>query len=91
MEPDRMPLCGLQLPQGEKLNMLEGCMREILEEYLAATAIHGPFHSPHEGYGVLAEEFDELFDEVKANNKPAQRAEAIQVAAMALRYIMDVR
>lgn len=82
---------GRLLPQGEKLNTLENSMRLVVEEYLRATAEHGPFHSPHEGYGVLAEEFDELFDEIKANNKTNQRAEAIQVAAMALRFITDIR
>lgn len=48
------------------------------------------FTSPHEGYAVLREELDELWDEVKANNIERARAEAIQVAAMALRFWADL-
>jgi len=49
-----------------------------------------PFHSPHEGYGVLLEEVDEAWDEIKANNPAAARKEMIQVAAMALRFIAEL-
>ena len=53
-----------------------------------------PFHSAHEGYAVLLEEVDELWDEVKKkprNREPQKmRAEAIQIAAMALRMVLDV-
>lgn len=51
-----------------------------------------PFNSPHEGYAVILEELDELWDEVKTNpqNMDLVRAEAIQVAAMAIRFIYDL-
>lgn len=53
-----------------------------------------PFNSAHEGFGVLLEEVDELWDHVKTNQKRrnlrAMRDEAIQVAAMALRFAADV-
>ncbi len=52
-----------------------------------------PEASAHEGYAVLEEEVDELWDEVKANHPERvarMRAEAIQVAAMAIRFIEDV-
>lgn len=49
------------------------------------------FNSAHEGYAVLAEEVDELWDQVKVNQKRrdlvAMRAEAIQVAAMAVKFV----
>ncbi len=51
------------------------------------------FNSAHEGYAVILEELDELWDEVK--KKPSKvdiekmRKEAIQVAAMAIRFIND--
>ena len=52
-----------------------------------------PQASAHEGFAVLDEERDELWDEVKANHpdrKARMRAEAVQVAAMAIRFIEDV-
>ena len=51
-----------------------------------------PQNSPHEGYAVLLEEVDELWDHVKQNTGRGveARKEAIQVAAMALRYIYEV-
>ena len=65
----------------------------ILEEYRSAVARYPKFHSAHEGYAILLEEMDELWDEVRRSpsryNPAAVRAEAIQVAAMALRFITD--
>ena len=58
--------------------------------------LHRPMRSAHEGYAVILEELDELWDEVKKNPskhprlKEAMRSEAIQVAAMAVRFIIDV-
>lgn len=65
---------------------------EIVEELDKARAKHAPMHGPHEGYAVILEELDELWDEVKAQHqdKERMRKEALQVAAMALRFIVDV-
>lgn len=53
-----------------------------------------PFNSAHEGYAVLLEEVDELWEEVRKQRSKRDtarlRAEAVQVAAMALRFILDV-
>lgn len=38
---------------------------EIGAAYRKARQKHAPMHSPHEGYAVLLEEVDELWDEVK--------------------------
>lgn len=60
----------------------------------AAEAKHAPMNSLHEGYAVLLEEVDELWDEVKRQtgkrDLPAARKECVQIAAMALRLIRDV-
>lgn len=53
-----------------------------------------PFHSAHEGFAILKEEVDELWEEVRAKqgarNMANLRKEAIQVAAMALRFAAEV-
>ena len=65
------------------------------DEFRRATGLHKPFHSSHEGFAILLEEVDELWDAVKLNNSNAtrntqMRKEAIHVAAMALRFLHDV-
>jgi NTP pyrophosphatase (non-canonical NTP hydrolase) len=62
----------------------------VLIELQRATSKFGVFASSHEGYAVLLEEVDELWEAVKTNDKDQQREEAIQVAAMALRFLWDV-
>ena len=49
-----------------------------------------PFNSAHEGYAVIAEELDELWADVKANRTNDARSEAVQVAAMAVRFLIDI-
>ena len=69
---------------------------EVLEELAGARQRFGPMVSAHEGYAVLLEEMDELWEEVRGNKrdmityKAAMRAEAVQVAAMALAFIVEV-
>ena len=65
---------------------------EAASELVRASLKHGPMHGAHEGYAVILEELDELWDEVKRQkpDKGAMRKEAVQVAAMALRFIRDV-
>jgi len=47
-------------------------------------------NSAHEGYAVLQEEVDELWDDVKHDNLPGALDEALQVAAMGVRFIYDL-
>lgn len=62
-------------------------------EFEHAESKFPPFASAHEGYAIIKEEVDELWDEIK-NNKTSTEyercKEAMQVAAMALRYIVDL-
>ncbi len=66
----------------------------IFEEYKRANKLNPPFNSSHEGYAVIKEELDELWDEVRKHkslrSKDAMRKEAVQVGAMALRFILDI-
>jgi hypothetical protein len=70
------------------LSILDDVGREVRR----AEAKHGPMTSPHEGYAVILEEMDELWDEIKADRGLAAsaRGEATQVAAMAIRYMLDL-
>ena len=64
----------------------------VSSELTKALAKHRPMTSLHEGYAVILEELDELWDEVK-RQKPDHDAlvkEAAQVAAMGLRFLIDV-
>lgn len=71
-----------------------GIVSEVMSEYEKASAKFAPFNSAHEGFAVLAEEVDELWDHVKTNQTKrdieAMRREAIQIAAMAIRFAVDV-
>jgi len=60
-------------------------------ELTKATQKHGALASPHEGYAVILEELDELWDEIKKQHPDpdALAKEAAQVAAMGLRFLVD--
>jgi NTP pyrophosphatase (non-canonical NTP hydrolase) len=67
----------------------------IEEEYIRArNNSNKPFNSAHEGYAVLLEEVDELWEEVRkkksVRSKKRMEEECIQIAAMAIRFIADV-
>ena len=63
---------------------------KILEEYEFAIIKFPTFNSAHEGYAVVKEEVDELWDAIKQNQRQEKLAsEAKQVAAMALRFLTD--
>lgn len=73
---------------------LETALNAVAIEYGNATQHHGPFHSAHEGYAVIKEELDELWDEIKLKSSERNpvnlREEAVQVAAMAIRFLVDI-
>jgi NTP pyrophosphatase (non-canonical NTP hydrolase) len=68
-------------------------IEEVLTEINKAKLKHGtaPFNSTHEGYAVLLEEVEELWQEIKSDNRSGNmRKEAIQVAAMILRFLAEL-
>lgn len=58
-------------------------------EYRKASEKFGSFNSMHEGYAVIKEEVDEMWSEIKKNNPIEAIFEAVQVAAMGLRFLFD--
>ncbi len=69
-------------------------LRDVAKELSKALRKFKRFNGPHEGYAVILEELDELWEEVKrrpAKRRPNKmRKEAVQVAAMALRFCLEV-
>lgn len=82
-------------------------LREVGDELTKARATHAPMNGHHEGYAVMLEEMDELWELCKLNThkfgsdaatrveqrkfkREAMRKEALQIAAMAIRFIEDV-
>ena len=73
---------------------LEEIFEAVSKELARALAKFPPFHSTHEGYAVILEELDEMWEEVKRCDpfQPSHKLfkEAIQVAAMAIRFVFDM-
>lgn len=63
----------------------------ILEEVERARERYGPIKSGHEGYAVLLEEVDEVWDEIKKGNMTLAKEEMIQVAATAISFLIDIK
>jgi len=64
---------------------------EIEQELWRASLESPKFNTPHEGYAVIKKRLDELWEDIKANRaKGTMRREAKQVAAMALRFMLDL-
>jgi hypothetical protein len=79
------------------LTEVQKIANEVAEEVSRAVRLFEPMNSPHEALGVIEEEWEEYKQEVwKYNpnkpgrdNRPRQREELIQLAAMALRAVHD--
>lgn len=68
-----------------------GMSHDILMEYDRARKKFKPMRGPHEGYAVILEELDEMWDAIKANDIPHARKECLQVAAMCLAFLLEVK
>lgn len=66
-------------------------VNKMLEELAIAEAkFPDGFHSGHEGWAVIKEELDEMFDAIRDNDIEHSKKEAIQVGAMAMRYVLEL-
>lgn len=81
--------------------IVELVLSDVEHELNNAMAAHGSMKSRHEAYAVIAEEVDEFWDEVKKNPvkmtlpefdkyQADMRKELVQIAAMAVRAIIDL-
>ena len=84
-------------PIADYEKLLISVLEKITAEVFRAKSIHpNNFYNTHEGYAVIKEEIDELWDEIKINPKKENyslfkiRSEAIQSAAMLVRFIVEL-
>ena len=68
--------------------------RTVARELDRAVRSEKPYNSVHEGWAVILEEVDKLWEEVRRKrhkrNKAKMRHEAAQIAACAIRFINDL-
>ncbi|MDD3926368.1 MAG: hypothetical protein PHT33_06905 [bacterium] len=83
---------------GENAAAIEAIIQKIAKrvvfELLSANRKYPLFNSPHEAWGVMEEEWEELKDDWKANKVRSNghldaEDEAIQLAAMAIKFILS--
>ena len=77
-------------PLGIKARLV---LDEVELELRHAISLHPQMRSVHEGYAIILEELDELWGEIKLKSlyrsQEKMRREALQVAAMAIRFVLD--
>jgi hypothetical protein len=64
-------------------------IRVVSLEMAHAYAKYGNYNNSHECYGVLCEELAEWFDTVRGNYADEAAYELVQLASVALRYVME--
>lgn len=75
----------------DEIDYVMDIAEEFADEYIKARKKFRPMAGRHEGYAVLLEEVEEMWDEIKTNAPTEKvRREAVQVGAMALAIIYDV-
>jgi hypothetical protein len=78
-----------KIKPAEAMRRVDRILLEVRAEIEKAVKKHGGMASSHEGWAVIQEELDELWDEVKADRgyQKSAMGEALQVAAMGVKYI----
>ncbi len=64
-------------------------IEDVIKEVELAERKFASYNSSHEGYSIIAEELDELWDEVKKHSHDYKKEyhEAKQIACTAIRYM----
>lgn len=62
----------------------------VLAEMHRAMAKHEPYNSFHEASAVVREEYEEMWDEIKADDHQRAVEEAVQLAATSMRLLVDL-
>lgn len=66
---------------------------DVKNEVIFASEKFPPYHSLHEGYAIMLEEFNELWDEIKQKERDLTSiySETKQVACTAIRFMILVK
>ena len=72
------------------IDRLDNALALVRQEYLS-TLRFAPLASAHEGYAVLAQGLDDLWEEIKRGRPIGARDEAVQLAAMAVRFLINIK
>lgn len=80
------------MPKQERVTTRRAAALDLVMQELDASYKTFPncFNSPHEARGVIDEEAEELHEAIRANDRMNVRREAAQLAAMALRTLIDL-
>jgi hypothetical protein len=83
---------GIEDTKAELDDKIAFALKLVEHELRNALMKHRSMASPHEGHSVISEEMDELWEHVRADTGQTDKArkEAVQVAAMGLRYVIDL-
>lgn len=76
-----------------EIKEIEKALEQIKQELVRAKKkFPKDFNSVHEGWAVIKEEEDELWEEVRAKNFDPKkgRTEAMQTAAMCVRFMVEL-
>lgn len=84
----------MQSRHDARLDEYKHHVEKFARELARARENFGPMASAHEGYAVIAEEFDELWEIVKERqterNYADLRKETIQLGAMVLVFLVEI-
>jgi hypothetical protein len=69
---------------------VSAAVAKVIDEMERARVRHKAFDSTHYGYAVTLEELDEAWDAIKHNDLRDAKKEMIQVAACALRFVLEL-
>jgi hypothetical protein len=87
-------MCQRHVYQGVLPENLRRFYRDVDQELTRAMECYPRLNSAHEAYAVILEEVEELWQEVKVKqahrDHAAMRKEAVQIAAMVARLVVDV-
>ena len=73
------------------MTQIDQHLQTVHDELLHALEKHPePFNSAHEAYAVINKEMEEMWDEIKRDDLPKAREEAAQLAAMAVRLMLEL-